>query len=214
MAKKKTSHLPIVDQDVAAFSWLRQIRNAYTRVDEAVDSDLQFRAQSGAASPACSKGCNVCCRKMYVPATHIELSAISWYLSERADDLTARTIIEQMKTRNPKSDPCPLLVDGACGVYPVRPLICRHFHVARKPCGEDESVLEERPDDVLFLGKSAAHFAATEILLASGHGSRRECEDGAISGAMPKLSTDIMSLDFSKFAAKIEDVRRSKAKAD
>jgi Fe-S-cluster containining protein len=98
--------------------------------------------QTIAANPprqevACRMGCAHCCH-LYVSATAPELLAIAEHVSkwpqERRDALTGRLRTASQLTRGLSptervrlSHPCPMLEDGLCGIYPVRPLGCRAY---------------------------------------------------------------------------------------
>jgi Fe-S-cluster containining protein len=98
--------------------------------------------QTIAANPprqevACRKGCTYCCH-LYVSATAPELLAIAEHVSkwpeERRAVLTDRLRNASQLTRGLTpaervrlSHPCPMLEDGLCGIYPVRPLGCRAY---------------------------------------------------------------------------------------
>lgn len=71
----------------------------------------------------CRKGCSSCCRHLSlfpVEAVHIRLAM---------EDLAKETFeIIQIKAMTLIDDPdgnCPLLDEGVCLLYPVRPIICR-----------------------------------------------------------------------------------------
>lgn len=88
----------------------------------------------------CRANCDYCCRKPGVLITIPELLRI---ISQVGDTFSpdavervrvrARRYATQMEGRNVntptnESVPCPLLVDGRCSVYDVRPLVCRGYN--------------------------------------------------------------------------------------
>ena len=86
---------------------------------------------------ACRMGCDHCCH-LYVSATAPELLAIAEHVAawppERRDALRSRLADALPATRglSPVERvglglPCPMLEDGLCGIYPVRPLGCRAY---------------------------------------------------------------------------------------
>ena len=59
---------------------------------------------------------------------------------------------EQLKIQlrdHKKGEPCPLLVENACAVHPLRPMACRQFNVFDKECMEGEDAYYTRRRDVL-----------------------------------------------------------------
>lgn len=98
--------------------------------------------QTIAANPprqeiACRMGCAHCCH-LYVSATAPELLTIAEHISEWPEErrvaLSARLQSASKLTRSLSpaervrlSHPCPMLEDGLCGIYPVRPLGCRAY---------------------------------------------------------------------------------------
>ena len=88
----------------------------------------------------CQEGCHYCCCKPGVLASIPELLRILERIHStfsEADVLAlserAKRYGEQVAGRNfndlvDESVPCPLLVDGRCSVYEVRPLVCRGYN--------------------------------------------------------------------------------------
>ncbi len=88
----------------------------------------------------CQEGCHYCCCKPGVLASIPELLRILALIHStfsEADVLAlrerAKRYGEQVAGRNfnelvDESVPCPLLVDGRCSVYEVRPLVCRGYN--------------------------------------------------------------------------------------
>ena len=84
---------------------------------------------------ACRRGCAHCCR-LHVSISAPEAIVIAAFLADTmpADELTAlRSKVERFASRVRPMDqdarvramlPCPLLHEGACSIYPVRPLVC------------------------------------------------------------------------------------------
>jgi Fe-S-cluster containining protein len=88
----------------------------------------------------CKKGCSYCCCKPGVLVTIPEFVRILEHINSSADTTGGRALVDrvrryasQLKGRRfddltNESVPCPLLVDGACTVYEVRPLVCRGYN--------------------------------------------------------------------------------------
>lgn len=87
----------------------------------------------------CAEGCVFCCTSIEVHASALEVIGITTHLTDhfsepeiRALGRDIRQTAEAKKAQNgkksPSSFPCPLLKDGKCQVYPVRPFVCRGFN--------------------------------------------------------------------------------------
>ena len=126
------------------------VNGVYASVDEASAREQdRLRSEEGII-PTCKMGCCYCCR-YHVLTNRVEAHTLAQYVrrvlsDDQIDGLRERTqrwhewdharrerymspaVDEQSDTSNEESCPCPLLVDGACIAYPVRPVVCRtHF---------------------------------------------------------------------------------------
>lgn len=127
------------------------VRNAYNYADGLV-------ADLGTSELACRKGCFWCCSEK-VALSIPEVFYIANYLDDSLPpaELTrmkekirraARQVAGMSETKRRKAQIfCPLLVDGKCSVYVVRPLTCRGYNSL------DESVCEK-----LYLNQQIATF--------------------------------------------------------
>jgi len=107
---------------------------------------------------SCTKGCDACCRQM-VPIAPAEAFGLAAYLDrlpggevvgflERFDQavetLEEKGLLEKLRRRHKLSEgemkevdrayfaagiACPFLVEGACAIHEIRPLVCREFLV-------------------------------------------------------------------------------------
>lgn len=92
-----------------------------------------------AVTVACREGCSLCCwlrvdvfaHEVFLVARHIRshfaegrISSLLVRLAEHSSKVGAMTPFEHATT----NVPCPLLRDGRCSVYPVRPHSCRRHH--------------------------------------------------------------------------------------
>jgi hypothetical protein len=103
-----------------------------------VTQEFERLAQASSPPPlACSKGCDPCCHG-YVSVLGGEVFRILRYLArqppERRQAFLDRVAAADARTRGRSPEerardrvPCPLLENGACGVYEARPLACRAF---------------------------------------------------------------------------------------
>jgi Fe-S-cluster containining protein len=88
----------------------------------------------------CSEGCSYCCCKPGVLITVPELLRILSHVGAEWDDVSrlalaerARRYAAQIEGRRfddatNESVPCPLLLEGRCSVYELRPLVCRGYN--------------------------------------------------------------------------------------
>jgi Fe-S-cluster containining protein len=110
------------------------IREVYQFTD-----DMMTRCLKSETRLACKKGCFWCCY-LRVKVTPLEVMGIVDYLRSdlkpgeisdlrqrmvRTDEITPGMDGQQRVCANRM---CPLLVDGKCLVYPVRPIACRIYH--------------------------------------------------------------------------------------
>jgi len=88
---------------------------------------------------ACQKGCFYCCHVM-VEVTVPEVLAVAQYIREKFTQEEQEHVMRSIEggikategmTRKERfvfRVPCPLLKDGACSVYEIRPVTCRAWH--------------------------------------------------------------------------------------
>jgi Fe-S-cluster containining protein len=122
--------------------------DVFRGVDELVDRELARSTASGRPS-TCAKGCAYCChQELYAPRAEVE-AIVEWLETSAPQliaDLKARveawlawyrtTYPEVVASGVARRDAfyahgpaCPALLDGACSIYPVRPVFCRTHHV-------------------------------------------------------------------------------------
>ncbi len=85
---------------------------------------------------ACKKGCHLCC-DIFVSATALQIFAIADFLQANSSNLEAEierleVAVEAVKGKNidqrtEERNWCPLLSDGLCSIYPMRPPACRAY---------------------------------------------------------------------------------------
>lgn len=130
------------------------VNGVYSSVDEATACGLDRLRSEDGIIPTCKLGCCHCCR--YLILTNIaEAHTLAQYVKrelsvDQINDLRMRTqqwhewdnsrpgrypsanIDEQTDLSN-YDHCCPLLVNGACSAYPVRPVVCRTHFVCSHP---------------------------------------------------------------------------------
>jgi len=166
----------------------RFVHSVYTAADAAIQNELDRLRERDGIVPSCKKGCCHCCRH-HILMDRTEAHALLQFVrrelsSDQIDGLRHRThqwhaLDQSAPGRGPSarihgsmdlSDYtrcCPLLVDGACIAYPVRPMVCRVHLVSSDPhlCyAVHEPALTE--DDPTVLTSVAAATAPSSRALA------------------------------------------------
>ncbi len=128
-------------ESLAARRTPKQVSAVVDTLNDAFETSVAgLSAQAPPERPlACKKGCDHCCHVtvMVDAATVLRIADFIRETFGRAERtlLDMRMILYEDKvekmTQSERSRaqlPCPLLVDGACTVHPVRPLVCRSFN--------------------------------------------------------------------------------------
>lgn len=88
---------------------------------------------------ACKRGCFHCCY-LRVDAYEFELNSITYYIESEMKSNIRTLVIEEIKRQfelikdltieqhHNTNVKCPLLINGKCSVYPVRPVACASYH--------------------------------------------------------------------------------------
>jgi Fe-S-cluster containining protein len=140
--------------DIAITPQEKFVRETYFAVDEAVALGLERLSSEDGIIPACKLGCSYCCR-FHIIANIAEAHTLAQYVkrelpAEQINELRIRTQRwHAWDSSRPGRDPsvsiddridisnyehcCPLLVNGACIAYPVRPVVCRTHFVCTNP---------------------------------------------------------------------------------
>lgn len=159
-------HPPYVEQVIAnvaeigasALTQIRTVEELAQLTDgvygfcETFTNDLAAK-QPPPQSIACEQGCWYCCVSPRVEALPIEVLAAAHWIDANH---TPAPLAQLIETHRDEDTPdftapgrtCPLLVDGGCAIYTVRPFVCRSFNAynrddcnAKKIKGEDAKIL-------------------------------------------------------------------------
>ena len=126
----------------------------YLAVDKATANELDRLRDEEGIVPTCRLGCCYCCR-FHIPINAAESYALAEYIKRELSPEQIGELRLRMQRwheweysrfdRQPSAPPdspvdlvgyehcCPLLVDGACIVYAVRPVVCRTHFVRTHP---------------------------------------------------------------------------------
>jgi Fe-S-cluster containining protein len=129
------------------------VTSVYSSADEAAGRELNRLCVEEGVIPTCKPGCFHCCGQ-HILTSVVEAKALAHYIKREfqrgeIEDLRIRTqqwhewdetrlgrhhaahIDEQLTF--PAYQYCPMLVEGKCSAYPMRPLICRTHFVCSDP---------------------------------------------------------------------------------
>ncbi len=146
-SEKFRPHIPNAPQE-------NFVNSVYSSVDEAAACRLdRLRSEDGIV-PACKLGCCHCCR-YHIIMNIMEARTLAQYVKRelsagQIDALRMRTQqwhewdnsrpgrypsanIDAQANLSNYVHGCPLLVNGACIAYPVRPVVCRTHYVCSNP---------------------------------------------------------------------------------
>lgn len=136
-------------EDETRLPWLALLLDAYAVVDKGVGIAVNRGKRKLRKRPACTEGCDTCCRaNTDIPTYPLELAGMTWYAIEKVQESDRTALREQLSSQG-ETPPCPFLLGNSCAVYPVRPIACRQFIVFGKSCSSGEDPFYTRREDVL-----------------------------------------------------------------
>ncbi|HJV97279.1 MAG TPA: YkgJ family cysteine cluster protein [Albitalea sp.] len=190
-------------EDEARQAWLAPLLEAYAVTDAGVRAATDREEKQGRRL-ACHKGCAACCRShTTIPVYPLELIGITWYAVERLGGPTREALKRQLRDHR-RGQPCPLLVDDACSVHPLRPMACRQFNVLDRVCTEGEDAYYTRRADVLTPPRDYADAAFDIMLPFYGVPGSAERQRLIESGAVHKLVKVLQEYDWPKLATRMQ----------
>lgn len=178
----------------ARLPWLAPLMEAYAVMDAGMAEAVALAARPDPATglgraPACAKGCDRCCRDHVIPVTPPEVLGLGWYAAEKLEGPVREAVARAME-RPGAGGACPFLYQGACAVYPVRPLACREYVVLGAPCALGEDAAASRLADVVRPPRGALREA---LRLALQRAQAPDAHEAA------GLSRPLLSLDWRPF---------------
>lgn len=184
-------------------AWLPLLLDAYHIADQGVEAGIRRRLNQGQRL-ACARGCSSCCKThLTIPVYPLELIGLYWYVIEIVEDEIRRGLSPQLQSFRAE-DPCPFLLEGVCGVHPMRPLACRHFNVFTSPCKEDEDPYYTRRQDVLTPIKKYKDKALAAMLPFHGIKQRAKRKEAMRAGYLHALARNLQDLEWVKLAERID----------
>lgn len=184
-------------------NWLSMLFDAYFSADQGIFESIEIELRKG-RTLACARGCSACCKThVTIPVYPLELMGINWYMSKAHHD-SYGTIIAQMLDFAPGKG-CPFLIEGACGIHPMRPLACRFFNVFSKPCGEGEDPYYTRRKDVWTPDNKIKDKALSKMLPHYGIVQRAEKREAMKNGYMLRFVKNMQDIHWPNVAIRLSN---------
>ena len=193
----------VFPDDEARQVWLPLLLEAAAIVDAGVGEGIRREEKQG-RNLACHKGCAACCRShTTIPVYPLELIGITWYTVEKLEGPVREQLKQQLRA-HVQGAPCPLLVDDACAVHPLRPLACRQFNVFGQVCEEGEDAYYTRRADVFTPLREYADAAFDAMLPFYGVAKSAERARLIESGEVHRLAKVLQDYDWKKLAERMQ----------
>lgn len=129
------------------------ISSVYSSVDEATKRELNRLFVEEGVVPSCKPGCFHCCgqhiltniaeaqtltqyiKKEFSPdqVKDLRIRTQQWHEWDKTRAIQPHTAHKNKKTPFHADHHCPMLVEGECSAYTVRPLVCRRHFVCSDP---------------------------------------------------------------------------------
>ena len=200
----------VFPDDEAKQAWLPLLLEGYAITDAGVGAAVD-RETKQERQLACHKGCAACCRShTTIPVYPLELIGITWYAVEKLGGPVREKLMQQLRDHK-QGEPCPLLVDDACSVHPLRPMACRQFNVFGTVCAEGEDAYYTRRADVLTPLREYADAAFDVMLPFYGVKTSAERQRLIETGEVHRLAKVLQEYEWPKLAERMQafDERRA-----
>jgi Fe-S-cluster containining protein len=184
--------------------WLSNLFDAFFSADQSIYAAIDAELKKG-KTLACGKGCSACCRThVTIPVYPLELMGIYWYLLEIHGGDNIEPVIANLLDFTPGKG-CPFLIEGVCGIHPVRPLACRFFNVFSKPCEEGEDAYYTRRQDVWAPDDKMKDKALSKMLPYHGIVSRTERREAEKTGFIHRFVKNLQEINWPKIAVRLKN---------
>lgn len=122
----------VLGHPVGRSGWTETVQR---HLDEAFDAYDRYRMVVETAHPvSCRKGCTACCHDNPRGVTGVELLRLTEAVDRLKDGPEIRHHFRRLAEQRTdaaswrsRGEPCPLLKDGQCRTYALRPIACRAF---------------------------------------------------------------------------------------
>ena len=116
---------------------IKHLKTHYRLIDSLLDA-FRNRVTASGSQIDCRRGCSWCCYQQ-VLVNPAEMLLITDYIGRNFNDKMKKAILQRAIEKDEKVKslpaeealqqkiPCPLLLDGTCSIYPVRPMACRIY---------------------------------------------------------------------------------------
>lgn len=152
-----------------------------------------LEARPATAALACRKGCAYCCHSFVGVIAPEVFRLAAAVRASKAGELAVDSVrgrCDPLKSISPadrigRKLPCPLLVEGLCGVYADRPMVCRQTTSLSLQACVDEYEDRNRHTQVPVSPLHLAHAGNVHVaLLGALHGAGLPAEAHELSGAL------------------------------
>ena len=182
--------------------------DAYFESDRSVYQSVAEELSKKGRILACSRGCSFCCKTHGdIPVYPLELLGLYWFVMEKVTEAVQEIIAKQLLDFETGKG-CPFLIEGACGVHPVRPMACRFFNVFHTPCKEGEDPYYTRRKDVLTPDEKGKDKALSLMLPYHGIVQRAERREAMRNSYIHQFVKNLQNINWPKVAMHLKNKDR------